>query len=99
MVDAPNKCQTYGAKCVLVQTTELIGLYDEDRRKSHFKKISSIPIIEVRNNKILPFLHFLVFIIDNKSVYRILKELNTTHGSKRNPYSINRSSITKPSPS
>ena len=88
MVDVPDKCETCGAKCSLVQTArypdELMWLCNENRSKSHFKKTLSVPAIEVRNNKLLPFLHCLVFMMCNERVGRIQEELDAARGCKRN---------------
>ena len=59
---------------------ELMWICNDNRSKGHFKKTVHVPAIEVRNNKLLPFLHFLVFMICNERLGRIVEELKAAHG-------------------
>ena len=59
---------------------ELMWICNDTRSKGHFKKTLHVPAIEVRNNKLLPFLHFLVFMICNERLGRIVEELKAAHG-------------------
>ena len=87
LVDAPAKCNTCKASCTLEQgrsSNELFWLCSQTRKKDHFKRHISIPCLpKVRTNNLLGFLHFVVFMLCNEKIKRIVEELKSAHGIAR----------------
>ena len=86
-VDAPAKCNICKASCTLEQgrnSNEFFWLCSQNRKKEHFKRHISIPCLpKVHTNNLLGFLHFVVFMLCNEKIKRIVEELKSAHGIAR----------------